>query len=98
MAGMVDWYRSLYMTLSWSTHVSPIDLNRHVVVSPDGASVEFRKESEIEGQESSWACATDLLLKAMTALGRIFPGIDQSSIESYYVRARELVALLEADG
>ncbi|MBZ0133452.1 MAG: DUF5677 domain-containing protein [Rhodocyclaceae bacterium] len=91
-AGLEDWYRSLYMVLSWPTHSSAIDLDRHVVLGPDGEPSEFRNEPEIEDQEPTWACAIELLLKSMLALENIFSNVEKDKVESCYAAARLLLA------
>lgn len=91
-AGLEDWYRTVYMVFSWSVHGAAIDLNRHVVRGPDGDLAEFRNEPEIEGQESSWLCAVEILLKVTTALAAIFPDVNQGPLEEQYADAHTLAA------
>lgn len=89
-AGLEDWYRTIYTVFSWSAHGAAVDLDRHAVVGPDGEVSEFRNEPELEGQESTWVCAVEVLLKALTALARIFPIGDQMQIEKLYADAYTL--------
>lgn len=88
-AGLEDLYRTIYMSLSWSVHGAVVDLQRHVV---DGDEMELQNEPAIEGQESSWLCAFDILLRATIALASIFPNIDQDPLEQYQTGAEALVA------
>jgi len=94
-AGLEEWYRTVYMVFSWSTHGALIDLDRHTVMGEDGNVVEFRNEPEIEDQESSWICAIEILLKATIALAAIFPSIDQSPVEKHYADAKSLARKFE---
>jgi hypothetical protein len=94
-AGLEDWYRTVYMVFSWSTHGALIDLDRHVVMGEDGDVAEFRNEPEIEDQESSWLCAIEILLKATIALATIFPRIDLSPVEKHYADAHSLARKFE---
>lgn len=91
-AGLEDWYRTVYMVLSWSVHGAAVDLDRHVVVGENGSVAEFRNEPEVDDQESSWLCAIEILLKAVTALSTVFPGVDQDPLEQQYAEARTLAA------
>lgn len=91
-AGLEDWYRSLYMVLSWPTHSAAIDLNNHVVLGQNGEPLEFRNEPDIEDQELTWACATELLLKSMLALADIFPNVEKEEVESCYAAVEPLLA------
>lgn len=91
-AGLEDWYRTVYMVFSWPVHGAAVDLNRHVVVGEDGDVAEFRNEPEIDGQESSWMCAIEVLLKAIAALATIFPNVDQSPMAQQYAEAHGLAA------
>ena len=92
--GLEDWYRTVYMVFSWPVHGAAADLNRHVVMGEDGDVAEFRNEPEIDGQESSWMCAIEILLKAIAALATIFPSVDQSPIAQQYADAHALAAKL----
>ena len=56
----------------------------------DGNVAEFRNEPEIEGQESSWLCAIEILLKVTLALAAIFPIVDRSPVEKLYADAHSL--------
>lgn len=89
-AGLEDWYRTLYMILSWSVHGAPTDLDRHAVVDSNQNLIEFRNEPELEEQHSSWLYSIEMLLKALTALGKIFPNIDERQIEHYSAELRAL--------
>ena len=40
-AGLEDWYRTVYMIFSWSVHGAAIDLERHVVMAPNGDVTQF---------------------------------------------------------
>lgn len=96
-AGLEDWYRTVYMGFSWSAHGAAVDLDRHVVVGEDGDVTEFHNEPEIEGQELSWLCAIEILLKATTALAAIFSNVDQSPLEQQYVDLQALEAKFRAN-
>ncbi|MDO8772287.1 MAG: DUF5677 domain-containing protein [Burkholderiaceae bacterium] len=89
-AGLEHWYRTVYTDLSWSAHGAAVDLERHVVVGEDGDVAEFRNEPEVEGQESSWLCAIEILLKATTTLAEVFPNVDKSPLEQQYAELRTL--------
>lgn len=89
-AGLEDWYRSVYMVLSWSVHGATVDLKRHVVVNADGETTAFQNEPEIDGQGTTWFCAIKLLLETVTALALVFPNVDQGSINEYHAYADEL--------
>lgn len=78
-AGLEDWYRSIYMTLSWSAHGATIDLDRHIVQNEDGQMIEFRNEPEISNQEVDWVVAIDIQIKATYALALIFNSVDIAS-------------------
>lgn len=91
-AGLEDWYRTVYMVFSWPVHGAAVDLNRHVVIGDDGNVTEFRNEPEVDGQESSWMCAIEVLLKAIAALATIFPNVDQSPMAQQYAEAHGLAA------
>ncbi len=91
-AGLEDWYRTVYMVFSWPVHGAGVDLNRHVVVGEDGNTTEFRNEPEVDGQESSWMCAVEVLLKAIQALAAVFSNVDQGPIEKHYADAQRLAA------
>lgn len=93
-AGLEDWYRTVYMVYSWSVHGAGTDLNRHAVRGADGVLEAFRNEPEVDGQESSWMCAIELLLKGTTALGVIFPNVEQGPISEHYADAHILKAKL----
>jgi hypothetical protein len=88
--GLEDWYRTVYMVFSWPVHGAAIDLNRHVVMGDDGDVKEFRNEPEIDGQESSWLCAIEVLLKAIDALATVFPDIDKNPMGQLYTDAHAL--------
>ncbi len=87
IAGLEEWYRSVYMVLSWSVHGATVDLKRHAVVNADGETIEFQNEPEIEGQGPTWFCAIKLLLEAVTALAIVFPNVDQGSLDEYHAYA-----------
>lgn len=91
-AGLEDWYRTVYMVFSWPVHGAAVDLNRHAVVGEDGEVTEFRNEPEVGNQESSWMCAIEVLLKAITALGTVFSNVDQGLMEQQYAEVRDLAA------
>lgn len=95
-AGLEDWYRTLYTILSWSVHGAPKDLDRHVVVDSNQNPIEFRNEPEIEEQYSSWLYSIEILLKALTALGKIFPNIHERQIEHYSAELQALVQKQES--
>lgn len=80
------------MVFSWPVHGAGVDLNRHVVVAEDGNVTEFRNEPEVDGQESSWMCAIEVLLKAIVALATIFPNVDQSPLAQQSAEAHGLAA------
>lgn len=86
-AGLVDWYRTVYMVYSWPVHGAATDLDRHVVLGPDAEASEFRNEAEVEGQESTWLCCIEILLKSLAFLGKIFSGVDQAHIDRLYGEA-----------
>lgn len=44
IAGLADWYRSVYMVFSWSAHGATVDLNRHLVVNANGETIEFQNK------------------------------------------------------
>lgn len=90
-AGLEDWYRSLYMLLSWPAHGAPKDLDRHVVVDSNQNLMGFQNEPELEKQYSSWFYSIEILLRALTALGKIFPNVHEGQIEHYHVELRALV-------
>lgn len=94
-AGFEDWYHTLYMVLSWPTHSAAIDLERHVVRDSDGELLAFCNEPEVDGQENSWACATELLMKSILALAEIFPNLEKNEVESCYADARSLLEKVE---
>lgn len=96
-AGLEEWYRSVYMVLSWSVHGATVDLKRHVVVNADGETTEFQNEPEIEGQGPTWFCAIKLLLEAVTAFALVFPNVDQGSLHEYHAYADELGFKAEAE-
>lgn len=87
-AGLEEWYRTVYMVFSWSTHGAAVDLDRHLVVGEDGDVANFRNEPEVEDQELSWLCAIEILLKATTALAAVFPNVDQNPLEQQYADLR----------
>ena len=90
-AGLEDLYRTMYMSLSWPVHGASVDLQRHVIVV-DGEEAGFQNEPEVEGQESSWLCAIDILLRTMTALALIFPSdVDQGPLNQYHADTKALV-------
>ena len=93
-AGLEDWYRTVYMVFSWPVHGAAVDLNRHVVIGEDGDAKEFRNEPEIDGQESSWMCAIEVLLKAIAAFATVFPDVDQSQMAQQYADAHALAATI----
>ena len=96
-AGLEDWYRTVYMVFSWSAHGATVDLDRHVVVGEDGDVAEFRNEPEIEGQEQTWLCAIEILLKATTALAAIFSNVDQSPLEQHHADLQTLKAKFQVN-
>jgi hypothetical protein len=91
-AGLEDWYRTVYMVFSWSTHGAAMDLDRHAVVGDDGQILELRNEPETEDQDSSWLCAVEILLEAASSLSVIFKGIDKAKLEQCYAEAHALKA------
>lgn len=93
-AGLEDWYRSIYMTFSWSTHSAPIDLERHLVKDQNGNLMEFKNEPEINEQEVSWLVAIDTQIKATYALSRIFKSINTSSTQAHEENLHSLAQTL----
>lgn len=93
--GLEDWYRTVYMILSWSVHGTAIDLERHIVLGGDGDIAEFRNEPEVDNQRSSWECAIEVQLKALRALRKIFPSVDESAIEPLEAAFQGLAANLK---
>jgi hypothetical protein len=89
-AGLEDWYRTVYMIFSWPVHGAATDLDRHVVLGPDGEVSEFKNEPELEGQETEWMCCIELLLKALTFLAKIFAEVDQEQVDRLYSEAHAL--------
>ena len=94
--GLEDWYRTIYMTLSWSAHSAAIDLERHFVHDANGDLSEMRNEPETERQEVSWLMAIELLIKAVLALAGIFDSVNVVPINEYKTQLHALVA--EAEG
>lgn len=93
--GLEDWYRTVYMILSWSVHGTAIDLERHIVLGRDGNIAEFRNEPEVDNQRFSWECAIEVQLKALRALLKIFPTVEGSAIEPLEAALHVLAAKLE---
>lgn len=89
-AGLEDWYRTVYMVFSWPVHGAAVDLDRHVVVGPNGEVSEFRNEPEVDEQESTWLCCIEILLKSLAFLGKVFPNIDQTTVARLYEDAHVL--------
>ena len=71
-ADMVDWYLSLYAILSFPTHGAVSDLTAHLVTDQAGNVVALKNEPEVEGQESAWAYAIEIELKAAEAFAGVF--------------------------
>lgn len=88
--GYEDWYRTIYMTLSWSVHVAAIDLERHLVNDEEGNLKEMRNEPDTEGQEVAWLFAIDVQIKAVYALAGIFGAVDRGPFDQYEKSLYEL--------
>lgn len=80
--GFEDWYRSLYMILSWSVHGAANDLERHLVKDSSGVVVEMSNEPDLEDQKVPWLVATDIQLKGIFKLQKIYPGITSFQAEA----------------
>lgn len=89
---MEDWYLSLYSLLSFPAHGKVSDLTSHLVHDENGFIEELQNEPEIDAQESTWAYAIEIELKAAEGLAGIFSSaqVDLSNFK------RELVQLLES--
>lgn len=91
-ADLEDWYRTVYMVLSWPVHGTAIDLERHIVLGSDGNIVEFQNEPEVDNQRFSWECAIEVQLKSLRALLVIFPSVEESDIVPLEHTFRSLAA------
>ncbi len=74
-AGMEDWYLGLYSVLSFSAHSAIYDLARHIVRTSDGEIEALKNEPELDEQESTWAYAIEIQIKAASVLVGIFGSI-----------------------
>jgi len=92
--GYEDWYRSLYMTLSWSAHGAAIDLERHMVKDDDDFLVEMQNEPDTQHQEVAWLVAIEIQIKAVFELAEIFPSVDKLVFEQYESKLHALASAL----
>lgn len=90
--GFEDWYRSIYMTLSWSVHGAAIDLERHFVKDSSGVVVEMSNEPDLEDQKVPWLLATNIQLNGVLMLRKIYPAITGHQAEAL---GAELMRLAE---
>ncbi len=74
-AGMEDWYLGLYSILSFPAHNAISDLVRHIVRNSDGEIEALKNEPELDEQESTWAYAIEIQIKAASMLSDIFGSI-----------------------
>lgn len=90
-AGMMDWYLSMYALLSFPAHANVSDLVAHLVTDDQGNITELKNEPEVEGQESVWAFAIEIQMRAARAVGGIF-GINTVDLQTYAKTLNGLVA------
>jgi hypothetical protein len=94
--GFEDWYRSLYMTLSWSVHGAAIDLERHFVKDSSGVIVEMCNEPDLEDQQVPWLVATELQLKAILMLQKVYPEVPIRQAEELGAELMQLAGEIAA--
>ena len=94
LAGMEDWYLTIYTLLSFAAHSKVSDLDSHVVVGGDGEPIEFQNEPVSSGQASIWSWEVEVQLAAMRSVAAVF------SLEVHELEAlgKRLVDLPEQGG
>ena len=90
-AGMMDWYLSIYALLSFPAHATVSDLVSHLVTDADGNITHLKNEPELEGQESTWAFAIEIQIRAAKAVCGLF-AIKTIDIASHENDLRNLIA------
>jgi hypothetical protein len=90
-AGMMDWYFSMYTLLSFPAHAMVSDLVSHLVTNEHGVVVAFKSEPEVEGQESVWAFAIEIQIRAARAVQGIF-SVSAVRVEEHAAALRTLLA------
>lgn len=89
-AGMMDWYFSMYTLLSFPAHAMVSDLVSHLVTNEHGVVVAFKSEPEVEGQESVWAFAIEIQIRAARAVHGIF-SVNAVQVEEHAAALRTLL-------
>lgn len=90
--GFEDWYRSLYMVLSWSVHGAAADLERHFAQDTSGAIHQMSNEPEVISQELCWLVAIEVQIKAARSLAKVFG----TPIDTKYDQYEKELSALEA--
>ena len=84
------------MTLSWSVHGAAIDLERHFVKDSNGVVVEMCSEPELGDQEVPWLVATDIQLKGILMLRKVYPEITGDQAEALSADLTQLAERIAA--
>jgi hypothetical protein len=95
-AGMMDWYLSIYTLLSFPAHSTVSDLVSHLVTDDHGDIAQLKNEPDLENQESTWAFAIEIQIRAAKAVCGIF-GINTIEVQAHANALRDLVAQAKAN-
>lgn len=91
VGGNEDWYRTVYNVFSWSAHATSQDLERHLVLGQERDIDELRNEPELDGLESTWSCAVELLTKSVRSIAVLFPACPADLVATGEKRHIELM-------
>jgi len=72
LAGMEDWYHTLYTIMSFAAHSKMSDLDKHAVADADGALQGLQSEPIVEGQGKVWLWVVEVQLAAMRSTAQLF--------------------------
>ena len=91
VAGMLNWYFSLYSLLSYDAHTTITSLQRYLHRDNQGNVTDLKNEPHIEGQEETWSYAVEILIRASEQFASVF-GLSYG----HGAMAREQLKLLAA--
>jgi hypothetical protein len=92
VAGMQEWYTTAYAVFSQSVHSNIRDLQRHIVVSPEGDVAEIANEPELEALEPEYLTGVEILLTALQHFSSFFAVDTEELRTAFHARKGELHA------
>jgi hypothetical protein len=97
LAGMHDWYLSVYTVLSDAVHSRVRDLERHVVADKEGQIVGFRDEPTFDDLQDLLLSNAEILELAMDSLCQVFPELGPLPSEKHKKELQDLKAIRLAE-